>query len=75
MKVDRALVSGFDRNFLEMEIGDAKRRIKALFKLKQTPDDKTVKSLLSRLERYKRTGYVIRVHELRTNHVFLGLPS
>ena len=37
---------------------ELRERIRTLFKLKQTPDDKTVKSLLSRLEKYKRTGYV-----------------
>ena len=31
---------------------------RVLFKLKNTPDDKTVKMLLSRLEKYKKTGYV-----------------
>ena len=41
------------------ETADALReRIRVLFKLKNTPDDKTVKMLLSRLEKYKRTGYV-----------------
>jgi len=37
---------------------ELRERIRVLFKLKQTPDDKRVKSLLSRLEKYKRTGYV-----------------
>ncbi len=37
---------------------ELRERIRVLFKLKQTPDDKTVKSLLSRLEKFKRTGYV-----------------
>ena len=41
------------------ETADALReRIRVLFKLKDTPDDKTVKMLLSRLEKYKKTGYV-----------------
>ena len=41
------------------ETVDALReRIRVLFKLKNTPDDKTVKMLLSRLEKYKKTGYV-----------------
>ncbi len=41
------------------ETADALReRIRVLFKLKNTPDDKTVKMLLSRLEKYKKTGYV-----------------
>ena len=31
---------------------------RVLFKLKNTPDDKTVKMLLSRLEKYRQTGYV-----------------
>ena len=31
---------------------------RVLFKLKDTPDDKTVKMLLSRLEKYNKTGYV-----------------
>ena len=35
-----------------------RERIRVLFKLKNTPDDKTVKMLLSRLEKYKKTGYV-----------------
>ena len=40
------------------ETADALReRIRVLFKLKNTPDDKTVKMLLSRLEKYKKTGY------------------
>ena len=33
-------------------------RIRVLFKLKNTPDDKTVRMLLSRLEKYRKTGYV-----------------
>ena len=37
---------------------ELRERIRVLFKLKHTPDDKTVKSLLSRLEKYQRTGYV-----------------
>ena len=37
---------------------ELRERIRVLFKLKNTPDDKTVKSLLSRLEKYKKTGYV-----------------
>ena len=37
---------------------ELRERIRVLFKLKQTPDDKHVKFLLSRLEKYKRTGYV-----------------
>ena len=37
---------------------ELRERIRVLFKLKNTPDDKTVKMLLSRLEKYKRTGYV-----------------
>ena len=37
---------------------ELRERIRVLFKLKETPDEKTVKSLLSRLEKYKRTGYV-----------------
>ena len=37
---------------------ELRERIRVLFKLKNTPDDKTVKMLLSRLERYKKTGYV-----------------
>ena len=37
---------------------ELRQRIRVLFKLKQTPDDKHVKFLLSRLEKYKRTGYV-----------------
>ena len=41
------------------ETADALReRIRVLFKLKNTPDDKTVKMLLSRVEKYKKTGYV-----------------
>ena len=35
-----------------------RERIRVLFKLEHTPDDKTVNSLLTRLEKYKRTGYV-----------------
>ena len=37
---------------------ELRERIRVLFKLKQIPDDKHVKFLLSRLEKYKRTGYV-----------------
>ena len=37
---------------------ELRERIKVLFKLEQTPDDKHVKFLLSRLEKYKKTGYV-----------------
>ena len=37
---------------------ELRERIRVLFKLSKTPDDKTVKSLLSRLEKYKKTGYV-----------------
>ena len=37
------------------ELGE---QIRVIFKLKQTPDDKTVKSLLTRLEKYKQIGYV-----------------
>ena len=37
---------------------ELRARIRVLFKLKNTPDDKTVKMLLSRLEKYKKTGYV-----------------
>jgi len=37
------------------ELGE---RIRVLLKWKQTPDDKHVKFLLSRLEKYKRAGYV-----------------
>jgi len=39
-------------------ISTLRERIRVLFKLEQTPDDKHVKFLLSRLEKYKRTGYV-----------------
>ena len=37
---------------------ELRERMRVLFKLSKTPDDKTVKSLLSRLEKYKKTGYV-----------------
>ena len=37
---------------------ELRERIRVLFKLKNTPDDRTVKMLLSRLEKYKKTGYV-----------------
>ena len=37
---------------------ELRERIRVLFKLKNIPDDKTVKMLLSRLEKYKKTGYV-----------------
>ena len=37
---------------------ELRERIRVLFKLKETPDDKHVKFLLSRLEKYKTTGYV-----------------
>ena len=37
---------------------ELRERIRVLFKLKQTPTEKHVKFLLSRLEKYKRTGYV-----------------
>ena len=37
---------------------ELRERIRVLFKLKQTPDDKHVKFLLSRLEKYKKTGYI-----------------
>ena len=37
---------------------ELRERIRVLFNLEQTPDDKTVNSLLTRLEKYKQTGYV-----------------
>jgi hypothetical protein len=37
---------------------ELRERIRVLLKLKETPDDKHVNFLLSRLEKYKRTGYV-----------------
>ena len=37
---------------------ELRERIRVLFKLKETPDEKHVKFLLSRIEKYKRTGYV-----------------
>ena len=37
---------------------ELRERIRVLFKLKNTPDDKTVKMLLSRVEKYRKTGYV-----------------
>ena len=37
---------------------ELRERIRVLFKLKETPDAKHVKFLLSRIEKYKRTGYV-----------------
>jgi hypothetical protein len=37
---------------------ELRERIRVLFKLKTTPDEKTVKMLLSRLEKYRKTGYV-----------------
>ena len=37
---------------------ELRERIRVLFKLKQTPDEKQGKFLLSRLEKYKKTGYV-----------------
>ncbi len=37
---------------------ELRERIRVLFKLKETPNDKHVKFLLSRLEKYKSTGYV-----------------
>ena len=37
---------------------ELRERIRVLFKLQNTPDEKTVKMLLSRLEKYKKTGYV-----------------
>ena len=41
------------------ETAEARRAARrALGKLKETPDDKHVKFLLTRLEKYKRTGYV-----------------
>ena len=42
----------------EETIAELRERSRVLFKLSKTPDDKTVKSLLSRLEKYKKTGYV-----------------
>ena len=42
----------------EETTAELRERIRVLFKLSKTPDDKTVKSLLSRLEKYKKTGYV-----------------
>ena len=42
----------------EETTAELRERIRVLFKLSKTPDDKTVKSLLSRVEKYKRTGYV-----------------
>ena len=37
---------------------ELREQLRVLFKLKNIPDDKTVKMLLSRFEKYKRTGYV-----------------
>jgi len=37
---------------------ELRERIRVLFKLKEAPDNKHVKFLLSRLEKYKKTGYV-----------------
>ena len=37
---------------------ELRERIRVLFKLSKTPDDRTVKSLLTRLEKYKKTGFV-----------------
>ena len=37
---------------------ELRERIRVLFKLKQAPDDRHVKFLLSQLEKYKQTGYV-----------------
>ena len=37
---------------------ELRERIRVLFKLKETPDAKHVKFLLSQIEKYKRTGYV-----------------
>ena len=37
---------------------ELRERIRVLLKLKETPDAKHVKFLLSRIEKYKRTGYV-----------------
>ena len=37
---------------------ELRERIRVLFKLKETPDANHVKFLLSRIEKYKRTGYV-----------------
>ena len=37
---------------------ELREQIRVLFKLKQTPDAEHVKFLLSRLEKYKKTGYV-----------------
>ena len=42
----------------EETTAELRERIRVLFKLSKTPDDKTVKCLLSRLEKYKKTGYV-----------------
>ena len=47
-----------DRLERQETAGELRERIRVLFKLNNTPDDKTVKMLLSRLEKYKRTGYV-----------------
>jgi len=37
---------------------ELREKIRVLFKLGEAPDDKHVKFLLTRLEKYKRTGYV-----------------
>jgi len=37
---------------------ELRERIRVVFNLKETPDDRHVKFLLSRLEKYKSTGYV-----------------
>ena len=51
--------SGREDHLERQETADELReRIRVLFKLKNTPDDKTVNMLLSRLEKYKKTGYV-----------------
>ena len=56
--VKRAQPIREDRLERQETAGELRERIQALFKLKNVPDDKTVKMLLSRLEKYKRTGYV-----------------
>ena len=42
----------------EETTAELRARFRVLFNLSKTPYDKTVKSLLSRLEKYKKTGYV-----------------
>lgn len=54
----KARLNREDRLEREETAEELRERIRVLFKLRQTPNEKHVEFLLNRLEKYKRTGYV-----------------